>query len=85
MKLNKGRCALITTDHLSDIHFEDKQEIKHTRKASYLGCDIGIKTTNTDELNSRVAKTMTVMQHIDLFWRHSNCPTHRKNIQPTLY
>ena len=78
MKLNKEKCELITTDSTANVHLDNKQQIKKTRKATYLGCEIGIKTTNTEELNSRIAKTMATMKKLDLFWRHSNCPTHIK-------
>ena len=75
MKLNKGKCELITTHPNADIHFEDKTQIKKSTKATYLGCEIGIKLGSREELNRRFANTMVTMRKLDLFWRHSNCGT----------
>ena len=74
MKLNKGKCELITTHTNADVHFEDATRIAKTAKATYLGCEIGIRTTSREELNKRFANTMAIMKKLDVFWRHSNCP-----------
>ena len=75
MKLNKGKCELITTTPHANIHFEDGTKIKKVSKATYLGCELGLKTTCREELNKRIATTMITMKKLDLFWRHSDCPT----------
>ena len=36
MRLNKGKCELITTHPNADIHFGDETKINKTRKAVYL-------------------------------------------------
>ena len=68
-------CNSITTTPYADIHFEDGTRIKKVSKATYLGCDLGLKTTCREELNKRIATTMVTMKKLDLFWRHSDCPT----------
>ena len=47
--------------------------INKVRQATYLGCQLGIETTNREELNKRISNTMMTMKSLDLFWRHSNC------------
>ena len=75
MKLNTAKCELIATHKLEDVHFEDGTKINKVRKATYLGCDVGIHTSSFEELNKRFANTMVTMKKLDLFWRHSNCNT----------
>jgi len=75
MKLNKTKCELITTHATANIHFEDGTSVRKTRKATYLGCEIGIRCTSSEELNKRIANTMVTMKQLDTFWRHSNCDT----------
>ena len=48
------------------------------KSATYLGCELGIRTTNREELSERFAATMAIMKKLDLFWRHSDCPVHVK-------
>jgi len=73
MKLNKAKCELITTHGDADIHFEDKTKVPKVRIATYLGCGIGIKASNREELSKRFANTMATMNKLDLFWRNSSC------------
>lgn len=51
------------------------QKYKKVRKATYLGCDLGFKTTSREELSKRIAATMVIMKKLDIFWRHSDCST----------
>ena len=73
LKLNKKKCELITTHPNADVHFKDKSKVLKVRTATYLGCNIGIKSTNREELSKRFSNTMATMKKLDLFWRHSNC------------
>lgn len=61
----------------SNIHiyleFKGNTKVPRVRLATYLGCDIGIKTSNREELSIRFANTMITMKKLDVFWRHSNC------------
>ena len=75
MKLNKGKCELITIHQEADVHFGDGARVKKVKGASYLGCEIGMKGTAAQELNNRFANTMITMKKLDLFRRHSDCGT----------
>ena len=75
LKLNKHKCELITTHQQANIHFKDNTKVPTVRLATYLGCNIGIKTNNREELPKRFANTMITMKQLDLFWRHSSCDT----------
>ena len=75
MKLNKSKCEVITTHNTADLHFGDNAPIRKTKKTTYLGCEIGIKTTTREEINKRFSNTMITMKKLDIFWRHSNCDT----------
>ena len=65
MKLNKGKCELITTHEQEHLHFGNKTQIKKVKQATYLGCEMGIQTTNREELNKRFANTMVTMKKLD--------------------
>ena len=39
---------------------------------------MGIKLHNRQDISKRFAATMATMKKLDLFWRHSGCPTHVK-------
>lgn len=73
MKLNKAKCEVISTHTNANVHFQDGTIIKHVRQATYLGCDVGIETTNREELNKRFANAMVTLEALDMFWRHSDC------------
>ena len=69
VKLNKGKCELITTHPTSNFHFEDGPRIKQLKQSTDLGCEVGIRTTHRDELNKRFINTMITMKSSDIFWR----------------
>ena len=78
MKLNKAKCELLTNNPNARIKFPDNSLVKKQKSATYLGCELGIGTTNREEISKRFAATMAIMKKLDLFWRHSNCPIHIK-------
>ncbi len=78
MKLNKTKCELITNNNNSRIHFPDNTPVKRQTAATYLGCEVGRTNTTRQENSKRFAATMATMKKLDLFWRHSDCPTHVK-------
>ena len=78
MKLNKGSCGLLTNNQNARIVLPDSSLVKKHQSATYLGCELGIKTTTREEISKRCAATMAIMKKLDLFWRHSDCPTHIK-------
>ena len=63
MKLNKTKCELITNNPNARIIFPDKSLVKKHRTATYLGCEIGIKTTNREEISKRFAASMAIMKN----------------------
>ena len=73
LKLNRNKCELIATRQNANVHFKDNIKVPKVRIATYLGCNIGVKTSNREELSKRFANTMVTMKKLDLFWRHSNC------------
>ena len=75
MKLNKTKCEVITTHPNANIHFGDGTKIKKVKQATYLGCQIGIRTTTREEMNKRFSNTMTTIKMLDTWWRHSDCGT----------
>ena len=64
MKLNKTKCELITNNPNARIIFPDNSLVKKHRTATYLGCEIGIKTTNREEISKRFAASMAIMTKI---------------------
>ena len=77
MKLNKTKCELLTNNPNARIVSPDNSPVNKHKSATYLGCELGIKTTNREETSKRFAATMAIGK-IDLFWRHSDCPVHIK-------
>ena len=78
MKLNKTKCELLTNNNNAKIIFPDGTPIKKEKSATYLGCQIGMKITSRGDISKRFAATMATMKKLDIFWRHSDCPTHIK-------
>ena len=66
MKLSKTKCELLTNNPTAKILFPDNSPVKKHISATYLGCELGIRTTNREELSKRFAATMAIMQKIDL-------------------
>ena len=46
----------------------------------YLGCDINQDGNIRREVSKRISNSMTTFKKLDIFWRHSNCPTKFKII-----
>ena len=78
MKLNKTKCELLTNNPNARIIFPDGNLVKKHKSATYLGCELGLRTTSREEISKRFAASMAIMKKLDLFWRHSDCPIHIK-------
>ena len=63
---------------MPELFFKTIAWSKNKKSATYLGCELGIKITTREEISKQIAATMAVMTKLDLFWRHSDCPTHIK-------
>ena len=75
LKLNKTKCETVYTGTPSNIHFRDGTPVPRTQEAKYLGCSINQEGSMPAELSKRISICMTVVKKLDLFWRHSTCPT----------
>ena len=75
---NKHKCELISTHPTANTQFENNIEVLKFRLATYLGCNIGIKTNRREQISKRFANTMITMTKLDAFWRHSDCDTAMK-------
>ena len=73
IKTKQEKCELITTHQNANLHFTDKTKVLKVKSATYLGCNLGIKSTSKEELSKRFSNTMATMKKLDLFWRHSDC------------
>ena len=64
MKLNKTKCELLTNNQNARIVFPDNSPVKKHRSATYLGCELGLRTTNREEISKRFAATMAIMKNL---------------------
>lgn len=78
MKLNKAKCELLTNNPAARITLPDNSPVKKHQSATHLGCELGIRTTNREEIRQKNAATMAIMKKLDLFWRHPDSPAHMK-------
>jgi hypothetical protein len=78
MQLNKNKCELLTNNPDARVAFPDNSLDKKHQSATYLGCELGIKTTTREKISKIFAATMAIMKKLDLFWRHSDCPIYIK-------
>ena len=75
LKLNKHKCEIITTHPLANINFKDNTKVPTVILATYLGCNIEIRTNNREEQPKRFANNMITMTNLDIVWRHNHCDT----------
>ena len=62
-KLNNRKCKIITTDTNSNIHFRGNIKVPKARLAIHLGCNIGIKTSKSEELSKIFAICTITMRN----------------------
>ena len=62
VKAKQEKCELIETHPNDNIHFKDKTKVVKVKTATYLGCNIGIKSTNREELSNIFPTTMATMK-----------------------
>ena len=80
LKLNKNKCETMSTASNVNVHFQDGSQVKRTNQVTYLGCEINQNSDYRKELSKRISATMAILKKLDLFWRHSDCPTKFKMI-----
>lgn len=62
MRLNKNTCELITTGSNPNIISPTGEKVKKVTSATYLGCEIGMKTTSGEEISKRFTHCYTIMK-----------------------
>lgn len=71
MKLDRKICELIRVNNKQQVHSENKEKIKTTISATYLGANINI-TGYRQELEGRLQKSNAVFTRLRTFWRDAN-------------
>ena len=71
LKLNKGRCELLTTSLNADIKFKDGIKVPRKPEVTYLGCQINQYSNISQEISKRIMICMTILKKllVDIFWR----------------
>ena len=80
LKLNNGKCEVLTTERDPNIKFKNQTKINRKTQVTYLGCELNMEGNMNRELNKRIASTMLTLKRLDIYWRHSNCPVRTKLI-----
>ena len=74
MKLNKGKCELLTTEKNPNIHFKDGVKIKKMNEVKYLGCQLNQTGDASKEIGKRITNGRITLQRLQICWKRSNCP-----------
>ena len=80
LKLNRNKCEVLTTEKNPNIHFNQGEKIKITDTVKYVGISLNKEGNSKKEIGARIANAMITLQKLQIFWRHSNCPTAYKLI-----
>ena len=75
LALNKNKCELLTTSLSANIQFGDGTQIKRKPEVTYLGCQINQYSNISQEIGKRIAKCMTILKRLDVFWKHCKLKT----------
>ena len=78
LKLNYGKCELITNVTNANVRFADGTMVEKKQEARYLGCYVNQNSDLTREVNKRICECMSLMTKLNTFWLHSNCPVRFK-------
>lgn len=70
LKLNKGKCELLTTSHNADIKFKDGTKVPRKPEVTYLGCQIKQYSNRSEEISKQIMNCVTILRTLDIFWRH---------------
>ena len=62
-KTKQEKCELITTHQNVNKRIKDKSKVIKVRSATYLGCNLGSKSTSNEELSKRFSNTMATMEN----------------------
>ena len=75
LKLNKGKCELLTTSSNADIKFADGTKVKRKPEVTYLGCQLNQYSNISQEISKRISNCMTILKRLDIFWKHCDVKT----------
>ena len=78
MKLNKSKCEVMHNANNANVHFQDGTPVPRKDEVKYLGCHLNENCDMKRELNTRISTCMSILTKLDLFWKHSSCPTRFK-------
>ncbi len=73
MRLNKGKCNVISMNGNYNVRFSDGTLLEKVEDAVYLGGKLTKDAKSHTEVMSRIAATMPVLRPLDLFWRQTKC------------
>ena len=80
LKLNTGKCEMITNQINPNVHFADGTKLRIVEEAKYLGCNLNDTSNYKKEIGKRISNTIVTMKRLNIFWLHSNCPVKFKLI-----
>ena len=70
LKLNKGKCELLSTSFNADIKLADDTNVKRKPEVTYLGCQINQYSNINQEISKRISNCMVILKRLDILWRH---------------
>ena len=73
MRLNKGKCNVISMNGNYNVRFSDGKLLEKVEDAVYLGGKLTKDAKSHTEIISRIAATMPVLRSSDLFWKQTTC------------
>ena len=74
MKLNRSKYEVVHNANVANVHFLDGSPVKKVEEAAYLGCQINEGADIRTELGKRIGKCIAILERLQVFWRHGNCP-----------
>ena len=69
MRLNKGKCEVLCSYKVANVHFRDGTPVQRKDQVKYLGRILNKECDMDIELKSRIATCMAVLKRMDLFRR----------------
>ena len=71
LKLNKGKCQLLTTNNRMQVRFKDGTKMKVAEAAEYLGALLTKTADINAELATRTKKAMQTWRRLGNYWKKS--------------
>ena len=74
LKLNTGKCEMITHQINPNVHPADGTKLRIVEEAKYMGCNLNDTSNYKKEIGKRISNTLVTMKRLNIFWLHNNCP-----------